>query len=311
VRDHFSAPARDTASWSLELTGGHRSLALGLDVLRSLPRRTLRVVLECAGHRRAEFEQAPKGIPWQTGAVAEARWAGASLAVLLELIGIPADAREVVLEGADAGVVDGFEGVHRFARSLPLAKALDHDVLLAYKMNGEPIPVERGGPVRAIVPGWYATDSVKWLDRIWFTDQEFAGVFQAHDYRLRAPGEPGPGRRMTELPAHALITTPSPGQADLAAGDLSVRGIAWGGIHGVAAVLVRVDGSSWTAARLRPARGTYARLLWETRCTLAPGAHEIACRAIDGAGHSQPDLPPVNVRGYGNNAIHRIGFRTG
>jgi DMSO/TMAO reductase YedYZ molybdopterin-dependent catalytic subunit len=311
VRDHFSAPSRDPESWSLELTGGDRSLELDLDMLRSLPRRALRVVLECAGHRRVEFESAPRGIPWAAGAVAEARWTGTSLAGLLELIGIPTGAREVVLEGADAGPVDGFDGAHRFARSLPLAKALDHDVLLAYEMNGEPIPGRRGGPVRAIVPGWYATDSVKWLDRVWLTDDEFAGVFQAHDYRLREPGEHGAGRRMTELPVHALITTPSNAQAGLRAGNLSVRGIAWGGTRGVAAVHVRIDSGPWTAARLRPARGTYARVPWETQCRLTPGAHEIACRAIDGAGRSQPDRPPTNLRGYGNNAIHQIRFRTG
>jgi len=271
-----------------------------------MPRRSLRVVLECAGHRRAEFEQIHRGIPWAAGAVAEAQWSGASLAAALELVGIPTDGREVVLAGADAGVVDGFDGVHGFARSLPLAKALDHDVLLAYEMNGEPIPVRRGGPVRVIVPGWYATDSVKWLDRVWLTNKEFDGVFQAHDYRLREPGEQGPGHRMTALPVHALITTPADGEADLGAGDLSIRGIAWGGTRGVAAVLVRVDGGPWIAARLRPARGLYARVPWETECTLAPGVHEISCRAVDGAGRKQPDRPPANVRGYGNNAIHRI-----
>lgn len=177
-----------------------RSLELDLDTLQSLPRRALRVVLECAGHRRAEFESAPKGIPWAAGAVAEARWTGTSLAGLLELAGIPGDAREVVLEGADAG---------------------------------------------------------------------------------------------------------------LRARNLSVRGIAWGGTRGVAAVLVRVDGGPWTAARVRPARGTYARAPWETQCRLTPGVHEIACRAIDGAGGSQPERPPNNVRGSGNNAIQRIRVRTG
>jgi len=311
ARDHFAAPESDPVSWSLELVGGHRSLTLDLDDLRGLERRALRVVLECAGHRRAEFESIRKGIPWAAGAVAEARWAGTSLAGVLELVDLPADAREVVLEGADAGTVDGFDGVHRFARSLPLAKALDPDVLLAYEMNGEPIPVRRGGPVRAIVPGWYATDSVKWLDRVWFTDEEFAGVFQAHDYRLREPGEQGAGRRMTDVPVHALITTPADGQVGLTAGDLSVRGVAWGGTRGVAAVLVRVDGGRWEATRLRPARGPYARVPWEMRCTVGPGPHEIVCRAIDRAGRSQPDRPPFNVRGYGNNAIHRIGVRVG
>src|SRR5947209_10161025 len=208
VRDHFPPPTGDRATWGLEVRGSARSLVLDVDQLRLLPRRTLRVVLECAGHRRAEFEPMPPGLPWAAGAVCEARWTGASLAAVLELVGIPVDACEVVLEGADAGQVDGFDGIHRFARSLPLEKAFDHDVLLADQMNGEPIRLEHGGPVRVIVPGWYATDSVKWIDRIWFTDEQFDGVFQAHDYRFREPGDPGAGRRMTALPVTALITTP-------------------------------------------------------------------------------------------------------
>jgi DMSO/TMAO reductase YedYZ molybdopterin-dependent catalytic subunit len=311
VRDHFPAPADNPASWSAELIGTGQPLELDLALLRRLSRRTLSVVLECAGHRRAEFEPIPRGIPWGCGAVAEAEWTGARLASVLKLVGVPPGTHEVVLEGADAGPVDGFDGTHRFARSLPLAKALDADVLLAYEMNGKPIPVARGGPVRVIVPGWYATDSVKWLDRIWFATEEFTGVFQADDYRLRAPGEPGPGRRMTELPVHALITTPAGGEFGLPARDLSVRGIAWGGRGGVDAVLVRVDLGPWTPATLGPRRGPYTRVNWEARCSLADGPHELSCRAIDSAGHSQPDRPPANDRGYGNNAIHRIRVRAG
>jgi len=309
IRDHFRAPAREPGSWSLELAGSRQSAALNLHWLRSLPRRTLRVVLECAGHRRAEFKPLPPGVPWASGAVAEAQWTGASLRPVLELVGIPSQACEVVLEGADAGPVDGFHGIHRFARSLPLAKALDDDVLLAYRMNGEPIPPARGGPVRAIVPGWYATDSVKWLDRIYFTDKEFDGVFQAREYRLRAPGEPAPGRRLTELPVHALITTPADGETSLAPGAVPIRGIAWGGTDGVARVLVRVDLGRWRPAPLGPVRGRYAHVSWELPCTFAAGRHEIACRAIDGQGIAQPDRPSANVRGYANNAIHRVRFR--
>lgn len=309
VRDHFPPPALDPASWCVHLTGSRQPLELDLDALRRLPRRRLSVVLECAGHRRSEFESVPGGIPWEAGAVAEAEWTGASLASVLELAGVPHDAREVVLEGADAGPVDGFAGTHRFARSLPVDKALDPDVLLAYEMNGEPIAVERGGPIRAVVPGWYATDSVKWLDRIWFVRGEFDGVFQAYDYRLSAPGEPGPGRRMTTVPVHALITTPAGGEPGLSAGDLRVRGIAWGGTGGVAEVLVRVDLGAWTQAEIGPRRGRYTRVNWEAHCTLPAGTHEIACRAVDKAGHSQPDRPPANVRGYGNNAVHRVRVR--
>jgi len=103
----------------------------------------------------------------------------------------------------------------------------------------------------------------------------------------------------------------SHGEIGLTAGDLSVRGVAWGGTRGVAAVLVRVDEGHWEATRLHPARGRYARVPWEMRCRVGPGSHEIAYRAIDGAGRSQPDRPSFNVRGYGNNAIHRIGVRVG
>jgi len=309
VRDHFPVPALDATAWSLTLTGSTRTLQLDLPLLQRLPRRSLSVVLECAGHRRAEFEPMPSGLPWRSGAVAEASWTGASLATLLELAGVPTGTREVVLEGADAGPVDGHHGTHRFARSLPPEKALDPDVLVAYKMNAEAIPVARGGPVRVVVPGWYATDSVKWLDRIWFTSEEFDGVFQADDYRLQPPGEPGPGRRMTDLPVHALITTPTDGKVDVAAGHVPVRGVAWGGAGGVAEVLVRVDLGPWIPAQLHSIRGPYTRVSWDTRCTLTAGRHEIACRAIDRAGNAQPDHPPTNVRGYGNNAIHRVRIR--
>jgi sulfane dehydrogenase subunit SoxC len=310
VRDHFPAPAAGLAPWSLKLTASSpgsdqlTSAELDLERLRSLPQRTLTVVLECAGHRRAEFEPMPPGLPWAVGAVAEAIWTGPSLATALELIGVPAAAREVVLEGADSGHIDEVPGIHHFARSLPLAKALDPDILLALEMNGGPIPVDRGGPVRAIVPGWYATDSVKWLRRIWFTDDEFDGYFQAQDYRFLAPGEPGPGRRMSDLPVHALITT----TATTAAGEVSVRGVAWGGTGGVAEVLVCVDDGSWARARLDPARGPYTRVGWRAQIKVTPGRHELACRAIDAAGQTQPDRPPPNAQGYGNNAIHRVSI---
>ena len=310
VRDHFPAPELDPAEWSLEVTGNRQALEIDLEQLRLLPERTLRVVLECAGHRRAEFDPVPSGQPWPCGAVAERAGRGPPPGAVAPPGRHPRGrAFEVVLEGSDSGPVEGFEGTHRFARSLPLAKALHHDVLLVHAMNGEPIPVDRGGPVRAIVPGWYATDSVKWLDRIWFTPEPFDGVFQAHDYRLKLPGEPGPGRRMTAVPVHALITTPADGAHDLTAGEAVIRGVAWGGAGGLAQVRVRVDQGPWIPARLAPARGPYARTHWELPCRLTPGIHEISCRAIDVAGRTQPSDPPANERGYGNNAVQRIAVR--
>ena len=182
-------------------------------------------------------------------------------------------------------------------------------MLLAYEVNGEPISAERGGPVRAIVPGWYATDSVKWLDRVWFTAGEFDGVFQAHDYRFRPPGAPGSGRRMTELPVHALIISPTDGEERPAGSDARIRGTAWGGTGGIAQVLVRLDLGPWTQARITHPRGRYSLTAWELACPLDAGVHEVACRAVDQAGHAQPDRPAANVRGYANNAVHRVRFR--
>jgi DMSO/TMAO reductase YedYZ molybdopterin-dependent catalytic subunit len=314
VRNHFPVPDVDPAAWSLRIEGGTECLTLDLDRLRALPRRMQSVVLECAGHRRIEFEPLPEGVPWACGAVGDAHWTGTPLATLLHAAGIPEGAVEVVLEGADSGRFDGLPGTHHFARSLPLEKAFERDVLLAYEMNGEPIPVERGGPVRAIVPGWYATDSVKWIVRMWFESQPFEGAFQARDYLWLAPGETDPahprGSRMTELPIHALITTPADGRR-APAGNQLVRGVAWGGHRGVAEVQARVDGGHWRTARLAAPSGRYARVAWELSCSLDPGAHEIACRATDGDGNTQPERPLPNAGGYANNAVHRVDVLAG
>jgi hypothetical protein len=110
------------------------------------------------------------------------------------------------------------------------------------------------------------------------------------------------------LPVHALITTPTERETVHAGDDISMRGTAWGGSGGIAEVLVQIDGGIWSPARLGRSHGPYTRLNWEVRCALGPGMHEIACRAIDGAGEAQPDLPPRNVQGYANNAVHRVTF---
>jgi DMSO/TMAO reductase YedYZ molybdopterin-dependent catalytic subunit len=159
--------------------------------------------------------------------------------------------------------------------------------------------------VRAIVPGWYATDSIKWLARVWFSTAPFEGPFEALDYRFSPPGSLEPGRRLAELPVSSLITTPRDG-AGTAAGPTVLRGIAWGGRGGVVRVEVRIDDGPWESARLRPPRSRYARAMWEHRVRLAPGSRVVASRAFDRAGEGQPLWPVPNRRGYANNAVHRV-----
>ena len=301
-RDHFGVPELDPAGWRLEVAGAvEQPLSLSLAQVQALPAQTLKVVLECAGHRRTELDPPAEGIPWGAGAVGEARWAGAPLRELLALARPSRRAAAAVLEGADRGPFAHLAGEFSFARCLPLAKALDRDTLLAWQMNGAPLPAAHGAPLRAVVPGWYATDSVKWLVRIELIEGEYDGPFEALDYRL---GDD----RLTELPVHALVTSPAEG-AEVIPGPLDVGGVAWGGRGGGKAVEVRIDGGDWDAAACDPPAGPYALTRWRARVELSPGGRTIAVRATDGAGRSQPETPLWNPRGYANASVHRVRVR--
>jgi DMSO/TMAO reductase YedYZ molybdopterin-dependent catalytic subunit len=293
-RDHFDPPTIDERGFALEVTGGDRELRLTMDELRRLPRRELDVVLECAGHRRDEFDPATPGLQWGIGAVAEARWAGTALADVLAQVSFGADVTELALHGGDSGESELVPGTQPYARSIPLAKALDRDTLLVWEMDGAPLPPGHGAPLRAIVPGWYATDSVKWLRRIELLREPFEGPFQALDYRWVDDDHPVPGVRMDEVPVHSVVTSVEDGQA---------RGVAWGG-DGIARVEVRVDDDRWYEATLEPGSGPYARTRWSL--DLAAPARSVAARATDVHGRTQPDRPAWNPGGYRNNSVHRV-----
>jgi DMSO/TMAO reductase YedYZ molybdopterin-dependent catalytic subunit len=305
-RDHHPPPALGAADWRLVIEGAVDAPGvLTLEDVRALPARTLSVVLECAGHRRAEFAPAAPGLQWGPGAVGEARWTGSALRDVLSLAGVSGSASEVVLEGADRGPFPPLEGAYPFARSLPLAKALDPDTLVAYAMDDQPIPRGHGGPVRAIVPGWYATDSVKWLHRIQAVTAPFQGPFQARDYRFAEADDPGFGIRLTELPIHALICAPD-GEAPLSPGVHRVCGAAWGGAGGVDRVELRIDEGPWTRCELDRSASRYGRARWWVGWDAAPGRHTLAVRASDARGETQPPAPRWNRGGYACNSIHTV-----
>lgn len=304
VRDHFGVPALGRHAWRIDVHGlVENRLTLELRDLLRLQSRSLNVTLECAGHRRNELTPSVPGIAWEVGAVSEARWTGASLADVLERARPLRSATAVVLRGVDRGPVAGVGEDVPFARALPIDKALDPDTLLAVKMNGEPIPALHGGPVRAIVPGWYATDSVKWLVSIEVVERPFEGHFEATDYRV--PSDTGGTERLTALPVHALVLDPEPG-ARLRRGTAVARGIAWGGKGGVAAIEVALDDGPWRPADVDRGAGPYARVRWSFAWEARPGLRTLAVRATDGRGRTQPERPPWNPGGYGNSSIHRV-----
>ena len=303
-RNHFPTPPIDPDGWTLALGGAmSEAMLLPAGSLRAFEPRILPAVLECAGHRRTELDPTAPGLPWRTGAVSEAVWTGASLGDVLRRAGIAPEAVEIVLRGADRGESE-HGGVRSYARSLPVAKALHPDTLLAYEMNGAPIPIAHGGPVRAIVPGWYAMDSVKWLTSIRAVTRPFAGPYQALDYRWREPGEPGPGKRIDRLSVHALITAPARGRAPAGRADGDPRrGLGRRGAGGQGRGLGRA--AAWEVAEIER-RGLYARALWRHEVDFAAGLRRIAVRATDRRGATQPERPVPNAGGYCANAVHRV-----
>lgn len=307
VRDHFRRPeVREDAwppPWTVRVDGRvRRPFDLRLDDIPAA--REVVVTMECAGNGRTRFSPVPQGVPWDDGAVATQRWAGAPLRDVLARAGVEGDAVEVVFRGADG------DGAERYARSLPLADARAADVLLATRMDGAPLGLLHGGPVRLVVPGWYGMASVKWLTEIEVADRPFEGRFQTRDYVYKQNGRAMPVRTMRPK---ALVLAPKAG-ATVARGErVQVVGRAWGGDGGVARVDVSVDaGASWHAAHLDAAPGPWAwrrfAFAWTPR---DPGAHVLVARATDGAGNVQPLEPPANDLGYGNNAVVPVTVAVG
>ncbi len=310
VRNHFQIPKLDSDTFRL-MVGGlvERPLSLSLRDLHNMRSQTLVVTLECAGNGRTLFDPPIEGEKWALGAVSTAEWTGVPLAEVLDRAGVRTGARQVLFRGADCGTVDGPSEPVGFERSLELDHARDTDVLLAYAMNGEALPIQHGYPLRLIVPRWYAVASVKWLTEIELIDQPFAGYYQANKYQYEWERDGRVVREPVTLQrVRALITEPEPGE-EVRRGELAIRGVAWSGAAPIARVEVSVGGG-WQEARLVGERNRHSWQWWEliTR-TEEPGAVTLRARATDLAGRTQPEHPEWNRLGYGNNAIQPVPIR--
>ncbi len=311
VRNNFPIPNLDASSFRLSVTGQvERPLALSLRELHNMRSQAEVVTLECAGNGRTLFEPPVPGERWQYGAVSTAEWTGVPLFDVLDRAGVRSSACEVRFRGADGGEVDNKRGKIRFERSLPLDQARDSDAILAYAMNGEPLPIQHGFPLRLVVPGWYGVASVKWLTEIEVTDQPFEGHYQTEKYVYywnrngRETREP-----VTLQRVRALITEPAPGQ-EAGPGELVVRGLAWSGAAPIAKVEVRVNDGDWREARLVGERKRHSWQWWELIARFdEPGEVTLRARATDLAGRTQPERAEWNKLGYGNNGIHEVTAR--
>jgi DMSO/TMAO reductase YedYZ molybdopterin-dependent catalytic subunit len=285
IRDHFAAPRLVSPSWRLHI-GGHVRSSLELtyaDILRG-PARNMVATLECAGNAVG------------AGGVSTAEWTGIPLRKLLERAGLRPEVKQIRLIGTDGNQGQGF-----FLRSIPVEKAIHPHTLLAFQMNGAQLPAEHGYPLRAIVPGWYAMDSVKWLARIEALDHEDASPFMTQEYvavRLQAVGsERTP---VTRMQVKSQIAWPPDGMV-LGCGRHTIRGAAWAGENRVALVEVSTNaGQDWAAASLEKSPAPYAWVLWNYPWEAQrPSEYRVSVRATDDKGNTQPaSRDPLRVDAY-------------
>ena len=314
TRSHHYEPKVDLSTWRLEVAGTvQRSQKLTFEAIQKLPKVDMPAVLECAGNGRGFYEPSMPGIQWEHGAVANARWAGVRLADVLKLAGVEEKSVEVVFDGADVPIGT----MPEFQRSIPIGKAMDPDTILAYEMNGEPLPTLHGFPLRLIVPGWAGDCWVKWLTRIEVSRAPFEGFFMKTAYRHPGksvkPGvavDPAVMNPVTNLVPKSVIATPTDGTEVELGKPLVVRGVAWtGGDARVNAVDLTFNGGmTWVQPQPGPFANQYAWRSWQyTHMPQDEGFLRIGVRATDGSGQTQPFVPSWNPSGYLWNVVHMIG----
>jgi DMSO/TMAO reductase YedYZ molybdopterin-dependent catalytic subunit len=312
VRSHYETPQIEVDRWRLSVGGCvERELQLSCEQLESLPQRSVFSTMECAGNGRSFLRPHVEGVQWTAGAVGHAEWRGVPLCNVLRLAGLKPDAIEIVFEGADSGREPGMEGPVVFARSLPVAKAIHPDTLLATHMNGERLEPSHGFPLRLLVPGWYGVASVKWLMRIEPVDRPFQGYFQTRKYTIRRQTGRGVETEMVgPMPVKSEIIRPS-NDTVLGVGTNRILGMAWAGERAVAAVEVSVDGgASWRLAELSGPRTPFSWMPWEYLWEVAvAGDCALLARAVSDDGQVQPIGHDDNRGGYLINFSRPIHVR--
>ena len=320
-RNHGPVPEIDPATWRLSVTGlVDRPLDLTLADLRArYAEHAVVATLQCAGARRAGFlpvRDIPGEAPWGAGAVSTARWTGVRLADVLADAGLRADAAHVAFTGPDVSQLA--DPPQPFGGSIPRTKAVAPEVLLAWGMNGAPLPPVHGGPVRVVVPGWVGARSVKWVTRVQARTDPSDNYFQAMSYRLLPPeadpdrAGPGDGLSLGPVALNADFLAPADGSTHPGP-SVTVSGYAYAGQD---REVVRVDvstddGATWRQAHLDEPDGPWAWTLWRAEVDLGPGRTRVCVRAWDCTGASQPEHPASlwNPKGYVNNAWGRLTLR--
>ena len=326
VRNHLPVPKTDSKGFKLGVKGAgiKKDITFSVDDLRKKFKvETVVAAIQCGGNRRSQMAKVKpvKGLNWGTCAISNAKWTGVKLHEVLKAAGVKeTDGHHVIFQGADTDIEK-----LPYEASIPIETAMDpkRDVLLAFEMNGEELPVDHGYPLRVVVPGIVGARQVKWLSKIIISEKESSSHWQQNDYKTFNPSTDwdnvdfSKAVPIQDYPIQSAITEPREGQLLNAGEDVTVRGYAWsGGGRGIIRVDVSLDGGkSWSDAKLQMAdQRLHRQWAWTLFQADVPipknhkGKLEIICKAVDTSHNQQPESAEAiwNLRGLVHNAWHRV-----
>ncbi|MFY3553241.1 sulfite oxidase [Achromobacter insolitus] len=309
VRNNLPPPdeaiVADRDAWMIEIAGVAKPMSLSLAQLKTMGLQTLAMVLQCSGNGRGYFPNKPSGTPWQVGAAGCVIWSGVPVSALVEHCGGLTAAAMFMTGTGGEKLPDGLDpNMVMVERSVP--KEAMQDALLAWELNGEPIPLAHGGPLRLVVPGYTGVNSVKYIKRLAFTEKESPAAIQQTGYRLAPAGQKGDPSHPSvwAMGVKSWINTPNPSASTLKPGRVVVQGVAFGGVNAIKQVEVSIDGGKqWQKAELvGPDLGRYAWRQFALPVELTAGEHVLVSRATDTEGRVQEEDRPQNSGGYINNS---------
>ena len=316
VRYHLSdIPEVDPKTWKISVggEGANGQAEISLDDLKKMPVHEVTAVCQCSGNRRGLFNPHVVGVEWGYGAMGCAKWKGARLKDMLDKVGLKKEAVEIVMNGADGPAVDKTPD---FAKSIPASLAMDENTLVAYEMNGQPLPHFNGAPARVIVPGWTGTYWVKHITSIQAVTKPYDGFWMKSAYRIpkgKFPivanfmtQETAANTPITEMVVNSLITSHADG-AKVKAGKVTVGGIAWDAGYGIRVVEGSTDGGkTWSQATLGEDLGRFAFRPWSFALSAKRGANTVMVRATNAIGQTQTATLIPNPPGYHHNVMQSV-----
>jgi sulfite dehydrogenase len=309
IRNNLPAPdasiVADRDAWEVSIEGVRNPRTLTVRELKSMGLETVAMVLQCSGNGRGYFPSKPSGTPWQVGAAGCVLWSGVPLRVVVEALGGMTSGMKFITGTGGEKLPEGLDPKSVIVeRSVPVAAMAD--AMLAWEMNGVPISLAHGGPLRLIVPGYTGVNNVKYVKRLAFTAQESDARIMSHGYRISPPGAKGDPSQpsVQEMTVKSWINGPGTDGKPVSAGTVQIHGVAFGGMHAVSKVDVSVDGGkTWVAARLvGPDLGRFAWRQFALAVRLPAGSHTLVSRATDAAGNLQPEQRLENAAGYNNSS---------